>query len=60
MPPWYAWGHMGTPCADTLKGLTVNPLTVRARHNAKREALENYAIAAFCGLCLGALCAMFV
>lgn len=24
MPPWYAWGHMGTPCADTLKGSTVS------------------------------------
>lgn len=37
-----------------------NPLTVRARHNAKREALENYLIAAFCGACLGALFALFI
>lgn len=37
-----------------------NPLTERARHNVKRETLENYAIAAFCGACLGALCALFI
>ena len=39
---------------------TMNPLTTRARHNAKRESIENYIIATVCGISLGVLCALFI
>ena len=34
---------------------TMNPITKRARHNARREAIENYIIAGFAGAILGAM-----
>lgn len=60
MRPWYAWAHMGTPCVDTLKGFKMNPLTIRARHNLKRERLENYAIVVVAALVLAGLLAAFI
>lgn len=36
------------------------PLTIRARHNAKRETLENYIIAACCGVIMACLMAAFI
>ena len=39
---------------------TVNPLTKRARHNARRETVENYLIAGFAGVILGAMLALAI
>ena len=38
----------------------MNPLTKRARQNAKREALQNYIIAGFAGAILGAMLALSI
>ena len=38
----------------------MNPLTKRARHNAKRETIENYIIAGFSGIIIGAMLALSI
>ena len=38
----------------------MNPLTKRARHNARRETVENYLIAGFAGAILGAMLALAI
>ena len=38
----------------------VNPLTKRARHNARRETVENYLIAGIAGAILGAMLALAI
>ena len=39
---------------------TMNTLTKRARHNARRETVENYLIAGFAGAILGAMLALAI
>lgn len=38
----------------------MNPLTKRARHNARLEALQNYIIAGIAGAILGAMLALSI
>ena len=38
----------------------MNPLTKRTRHNARREAIENYIIAGFAGVILGTMLALSI
>lgn len=38
----------------------MNSLTKRARHNARREALQNYIIAGIAGAILGAMLALSI
>ena len=38
----------------------MNTLTKRARQNAKREVIENYIIAGFAGVILGAMLALSI
>lgn len=38
----------------------MNPLTQKARHNARRETIHNYTIAGIAGLIIGAMLALAI
>jgi len=38
----------------------MNALTKAAKHSTRKQTIENYAIAAICGIILGVMLALFV